>query len=79
MTSPLKQMFADARSLAEWLESDADSLATIEAMADEMTSVLSEGACSVVATADRCVTRPTSRRSSAAGTGTTGPRSLRSP
>ena len=43
MTSPLKQMFADARSLAQWLESDADSLATIEAMADEMTSVLSEG------------------------------------
>ena len=33
MSSPLKQMFADARTLVEWLESDEPTLATVEAMA----------------------------------------------
>ena len=43
MSSPLQQMFADARALAEWLESDGPSLAAIEAMAAEMAGVLRAG------------------------------------
>ena len=43
MSSPLRQMFADARALVEWLESDEPALGTIEAMAGEMSAVLRAG------------------------------------
>jgi D-sedoheptulose 7-phosphate isomerase len=43
MSSPLKQMFADARALVEWLESDEPTLGTVEAMAGEMVAVLRDG------------------------------------
>jgi D-sedoheptulose 7-phosphate isomerase len=43
MSSPLKQMFADARALVEWLESDEPTLGTVEAMAGEMAAVLRGG------------------------------------
>ena len=43
MSSPLKQMFADARALVEWLESDEPTLGTVEAMAGEMVAVLRGG------------------------------------
>jgi D-sedoheptulose 7-phosphate isomerase len=43
MTPALTQMFAEARRLAEWLESDTESHEIIERMADEMASALAEG------------------------------------
>lgn len=43
MNSPLKQMFAEARALATWLEGDGDAGRTVEAMAGEMAAVLRAG------------------------------------
>lgn len=43
MTSPLSEMFAEARRLAQWLETDGGAAGTIEAMAAEMASVLASG------------------------------------
>jgi D-sedoheptulose 7-phosphate isomerase len=43
MNAPLKQMFAEARALASWLETDEPTLEVVEAMADEMAGVLREG------------------------------------
>lgn len=43
MNAPLKQMFAEARALASWLETDEPTLEVVGSMADEMAGVLREG------------------------------------
>ena len=43
MNAPLKLMFAEARALASWLETDEPTLEVVGSMADEMAGVLREG------------------------------------